>query len=199
MPRRSRSRRSDALAAALATVTAGCLGTLMGGRNETLELRIDQAGGAAIVATWEPVDEKDDLDIGVAAALSHHGAEPCHVAVYLHATEPAPTDIPTLTGPPAPETAGELLWEGVLLPPRDGVVFTSEVGEWDQETDLFHWPEGFHHFPPEPPVSRRWVTLATCAEPDIAVKMEVWLGFSRPALPRREDGPDDMSAAVLWP
>jgi hypothetical protein len=196
MLRRSRSRRSERAVAALAIV-AGCGGTVVGGGRELLEFTIDGSDGAAIVAMWEGVDERDELDLGVSGALTHRGPEPCPVAVYLHATQPAPEDMPTLTELPAPETAGELVFEGILLPPRDGVTFTTEIGQWDGETSLFHWPDEFHEFPPEPPTTRRWVTIATCADPDIDVEMELSLGISRPARPR-DEGLGDASAAIFW-
>jgi hypothetical protein len=197
MARQSQSWRSERAAAALAVAVVGCGSTLVGGSFERLDLTIDKPEGAAIVATWDGVDKRDSLDIGVTAALSHHGPEACHVAVYLHASQPDQEDMPTLTDLPAPQTTGELIFEGVLLPPRDGVVFTTEIGEWDAETELFNTPDTIHDIPPESPTTRRWLTIATCAAPDIDVAMEVRLLFSRPSRPR-DDGPNETSTAILW-
>jgi hypothetical protein len=196
MTRRSRSWKSERAVAALTAAVTGCGSILVGSGFEMLDFSVDGPDGAAIVAVWDGVDERDELDIGISASLSHGGPEPCPVAVYLHAAQPDPKDMPTLTELPAPETAGALIFEGILLPPRDGVTFTTEIGAW-QPDRLFSWPDEFHDFLAEPPTTRRWVTIATCAEPDIEVKMDVKLGFSRPARPR-DDGPSDMSAAIFW-
>lgn len=189
------SRRAPAL---LATAALSCGTVIAGVTHAPLEFQIDGPGGAAIVATWNGVVERDDLDIGVAGALTHLGAEPCHVAVYLHDSRPDRADIPTLTGPPAPELPGELIFEAVLLPPRDGVVFTREIGSFDA-SGLFSWPEAFHHFPGEPPTTHRFVTFATCADPDIRVELDLSLGFARPERLGGDDEVDAMHAEKLWP
>jgi hypothetical protein len=170
----------------------GC-SSVIGHEQSTFEFRLSRPDGAGFRATWEGVIEQDDVEIGLAATLTHTGSGPCPVAVYLHATEPDRADMPTLTGLPAPESPGELIFEAILLPPRDGVVFTTEIGELD-----FDLREALHPVPPEPPTTRSWLTIATCAEPDIRVDMRLNLGFSRPQLPGRADRPSDLSAVVLW-
>lgn len=200
MNRRSRSPRSERAAVALAAAVAGC-SSVVGSEHESFDFVIGEPDGAALVATWEGALEDDEFSVGVAASFTHSGAEPCAIAVYLHATQPDRKDMPVLTGLPAPETAGELIFDGVLLPPRDGVVFRTTIGSWELGPGLLgglHAPDEFHQFPAEPPTTRRWLTIATCAAPDIHATIELTLGFSRPDRPGRTEAPGDISAAVFW-
>ena len=106
------------------------------------------------------------------------GAEPCRIAVYEHALEPEAMSIPVLEREvAAPETAGagRLLFETLLPGARDGIVFVRELdGQTDQLGDGF--PFGDYLEPDNDPDLNRvnlWLTVATCAAPNVAVELEI--------------------------
>lgn len=182
---RSPSSPSRSLALGLALAGGGC--TVEFERDSAqVDLRLEQPGGLGF-AIDVTARQRDELYLDLDAGLTNLGGEPCHLAVYLHTTEPVPEDMPALTGPPAPVIAGaELLFETVLAPPSEGREFTRRLASFELIADRVE-ASGER---------RRWVTIATCAAPTLQLELQLALQLQH--LIRR---PGERSATIeqIWP
>ncbi len=177
--------RSGALALTLLLAGGGCLAE-WAEDDAHVDLRVDQPGGLGFEIEVSGRN-RDELFLYLDAHLTNLGAEPCHVAIFLHTSEPVREDMPALSGPPAPVVAGaRLIFETVLAPPSEGREFTRDL---DAVTLMADRLAGGGEL-------RRWLTISTCAAPDLQVQLGLDLQLLY--LARR---PGDRRAAIdqLWP
>ena len=95
--------RSGALALTLLLAGGGCLAE-WAEDDAHVDLRVDQPGGLGFEIEVSGRN-RDELFLYLDAHLTNLGAEPCHVAIFLHTSEPVREDMPALSGPPAPVVA----------------------------------------------------------------------------------------------
>ena len=177
--------RSAALALLLLLGPGSCAAESVGDGVD-LDLHVDQPGGLGFEVRVTG-RRRDELYLDLHAGLTNLGADPCHVAVFLHAAEPVPADMPSLTGPPAPVIAdAQLMFETVLAPPSGGREFTRRL---DFAPLIVEALEASGE-------RRRWLTIATCEAPDLQV--ELTLGLHLQYLVRR-GGERSATLDQIWP
>lgn len=198
MMSRSRSSHERALAVLLAAICA----CKYEDDERRIALSIDEAAGAALRVVVGVRGQYDAAYVGLRGELRNLGAEPCHVAIYQHFAEPTPADLPLLAADAAPSVIGadgHLLMESVLLPPADGRTFVRVFPDsgFGLDTTIFSLPgvddyvyglslnDQYH----ESDV-RVWVSLATCADPQVQADLGVMYGANHV---------NEVDIAALWP
>lgn len=194
----SPSKRSRMLAG-LAAVLCGC--SVADDREVLLSFTIDEPGGAALRVVVGVRGRLNVAYVGLRGELRNRGSEPCHIAVYEHFSEPSPDDLPVLDGSPAPTSiaaSGTLLMESVLPPPSDGREYVLAIPTLDHEpTHIYSLPDaedyvfgialGSKDFADD---VRAWVSVATCAAPDVQIDLGVLIDDHRV---------DEIDIEPLWP
>ena len=87
------------MALALA-LTGGCFSEIEEGSAQ-VDVHLVEPGGLGFEMSVAG-KERDEYSLLLDAELTNLGTEACHLAIFLHTSEPVPEDIPFLTGPPAP-------------------------------------------------------------------------------------------------
>ena len=169
------ARLAVALAAALAA-DPGCGADACEQPLPAVSLALDAPGGAAVRLRRKAQTERNWADATYTGTIHNNGAAPCRIAVHRHLTEPTPADLPTLSADtPAPATIGTdgaLVFEALLPAARDGQVFVREI-HLSPDVLEEYLPLGFYVWLDDPPYARdAWITVSTCAEPDLQLDLE---------------------------
>lgn len=179
MNSRSPSRIELLLVLAAALVEVGCrLGCETLGE-EHREFILREAGGAALHIFGESPDGEEVLDAYVLGQARNHGDAPCRLALYRHASEPTPADLPVLTADADAPTAigadGVLVFEALLPAARDGEAVVREISEFSNQNGTPGRGIYLHSDDLDDASIAAWLSLTTCAEPDVEVDLQFTL------------------------
>ena len=176
MPSRSPSRVELLCVLAAALVGAGCRSRCETLGEEHCEFLFSAPGGAALHVFGESPDGEETPGAYVLGQARNHGDAPCRLALYRHASEPTPADLPVLTADAdAPEKIGEdgvLVFEALLPAARDGEALVREINEYPDQAGAIGRGLDLQGDDFEAASLDAWLSLAVCAAPEVEVDLQ---------------------------
>jgi hypothetical protein len=157
--------------------------------HRSLDLTIEDPRGVVLELEITGMRPGQPVDGQLGGFITNLGSDTCHVAIYAHTAPPDPAAIPVLTGPPAPDGPGELLFETVIPSSGEFEPFSRPIGnDYGFNGPTFELVESGS--------LRAWLTIATCAQPDVRAQLDVevdWLEKER----RRDEIVSRLD--ITWP